>query len=54
MRPLLINRAKVLEHIPNSIQVIPGAEHVDKELIKRLEVRRFRNSQKKYSDSNPP
>jgi hypothetical protein len=42
-----INRTKVLERIPNSIQVVQVAQHVDKELIRRLEVRRFGESQKK-------
>ncbi len=31
----------MLESLPNSIQVVQVPQHVDKELIKRLEVRRF-------------
>jgi hypothetical protein len=42
-----INRAKVLERIPASMQVAEIAQHMDKQLISKLEIRRFGEGQKK-------
>lgn len=42
-----INRAKVLERIPASLQLTEIAQHVDEQLINKLEIRRFGEGKKK-------